>query len=277
MRFEPFEPQQPHEPVGAIFAPKPSKDDYGATDLIKDLLTYLNTRLRLPETSDLPVGPYLDMLIDISEMETEYLQDFRETKNAVTLSDLDRHMLRVGEFPEYVKEWLENASDDSISNDTYYCIIYHIYNDPFMWSLFNERLPPKVLVSNMSESSVSSAPRGPLLPIYIVRARMGLALSSLGIQISANGFLTIYHAVSHICTQANDYKEDTFNELLQSIPVDQVNETPLHQLGLKLISVIVYEFVNQPRESTISYNEAVKAILDNSRWPHFLKYLSSPD
>ena len=280
MLFEPFEPQQRHDSVGAVFSKvkNPGPDIYGATALINDLLQYLQTRLRMTQTSNLPVGPLLDQLIDTSEMEPEYLQDFEETKNSLTLSDLDRRMLLVGEFSDYIKEWLENAADDSISNDTYYCILYHVYNDPFMWSLFQEVLPPKVLVADSTEFSISSPNhRGPLLPINIIQARIGLALSSLGIRIEANGFLTICHAVTHICVNANNLTEVQFTQLLQSIPVDLVNETPLHQLGLKLITVIVYEFASIPRESTIVYKETLKAILDNTRWPHFRKHLSESD
>ena len=280
MSFEPFEPQKPHEPVGAVFSKvtKPGSDVYGATILINELLQHLQTRLRITETSNLPVGPLLDQLIDISEMEAEYLQHFEETKNSLILSDLDRRMLLVREFSDYIKEWLENTSDDSISNDTYYCIIYHVYNDPFMWSLFQEVLPPKILVADNSESLIASPKhRGPLLPINIVQARMGLALSSLGIRMEANGFLAIYHAVTHICVKANDLTERQFTELLESIPVNLVNETPLHQLGLKLITVIVYEFASIPRESTIFYKATLKAILDNSRWLHFKRHLSELD
>jgi hypothetical protein len=280
MSFEPFEPHKPHEPVGAVFSKvtKPGSDVYGATTLINELLQHLQTRLRITETSNLPVGPLLDQLIDISEMEAEYLQDFEETKNSLILSDLDRRMLLVGAFSDYIKEWLENASDDSISNDTYYCIIYHVYNDPFMWSLFQEVLPPKILVADNSESLIASPKhRGPLLPINIVQARMGLALSGLGIRMEANGFLAIYHAVTHICVKANDLTEREFTELLESIPVNLVNETPLHQLGLKLITVIVYEFASIPRESTIFYKATLKAILDNSRWLHFKRHVSELD
>ena len=232
----------------------------------------------MTQSSNLPVGPLLDELIDTSKMEPEHLQDFEDTKNSLTLSDLDRRMLRVGEFSDYIKEWLENAADDSISNDTYYCIIYHVYNDPFMWSLFQEVLPPKVLVADGTQSLILSPKhRGPLLPINIIQARIGLALSSLGIRIEANGFLTICHAISHICVKANNLTQVQFTQLLQSIPVDLVNETPLHQLGLKLITVIVYEFASIPRESTILYKATLKAILHNSRWPHFRKHLSESE
>ena len=281
MPFEPFEPQQGHDPVGAVFSrvKNPGPDIYGATALINELLQYLQTRLRMTQTSNLPVEPLLDQLIDTSEMEPEYLQDFEETKNSLTLSDLDRRMLLVSEFPDYVKEWLENAAEDIIrSDDTYYCIIYHVYNDPFMWSLFQEMLPPKVLVEDRTQSLISSPKhRGPLLPINIIQARVGLALSSLGIRIESNGFLTICHAVTHICVKANNLTEVEFTQLLQSIPVDLVNETPLHQLGLKLITIIVYEFASQPRESTIVYRATLKAILDNTRWPHFRKHFTEAD
>ena len=283
MPFEPFEPQQCHDSVGAVISrvKNPGPDIYGATALINDLLQYLQTQLRMAQTSNLPVGPLLDELIDTSEMEAEYLQDFEETKNALTLSDLDRRMLRVGEFSDYIKEWLENAADDSISDDTYYCIIYHVYNDPFMWSLFQQVLPPKVLVADRTPGlhleQGGPLNRGPLLPINIIQARVGLALSSLGIRIEANGFLAICHAVTHICVKANSLTEVQFTQLLQSIPVDLVNETPLHQLGLKLVTVIIYEFADRPRESTIVYKETLKAILDNTRWSHFRTHLSEPE
>jgi hypothetical protein len=144
-----------------------------------------------------------------------------------------------------------------------------------MWSLFRKHLPSAILVTNpkdASNNSESTGSRGTIVPMHIVNAKLGLALSSLGVRINGNGFLAIYAAMTAICRLTDGFTDAEFKVLLDSIPVDLVNESPLHQLGLKLVSIISYEFVNRPAGSTIVYHETLKAILENSRWPYFQRY-----
>jgi hypothetical protein len=276
MPYQSVEPHASHESVGSVLPPKKTTmyDESGATELIKMLLADLQERLNMTdETLNTPILPLLDQRIEMEELSPESLQSFEETRKLYT--EDNGHIVTIEEFVHNVQDWLHMSFDADDFEDAYYSVICNIYFEPFMWSLFNKHLPSAILVTNPKDAlnnSESAGPRGTIVPMHIVNAKLGLALSSLGVRINGDGFLAIYAAMTAICRLTHSFTDADFKVLLDSIPVDLVNESPLHQLGLKLVSVITYEFADRPAGSTIVYRETLKAILGNSRWPYFQPY-----
>ena len=276
MSYQAVEPHARHETVGSVLPPKktPMYDESGANELIKILISDLEGRLNMTnETLNTPILPLLDQQIEMGELSPESLQSFSDTRKLYT-EDNER-IITIEEFIHNVEEWLHMAFEADDFSDAYYSVICNIYLEPFMWCLFRKHLPSVLLVTNPKDASnntESQSPRGTIVPMHIVNAKLGLALSSLGVRINGDGFLAIYAAMTAICRLTDGFTDADFKVLLDSIPVDLVNESPLHQLGLKLVSIISYEFVNRPAGSTIVYHDTLKAILENSRWPYFQRY-----
>ena len=268
-----------HIGAKSVGAPRPrgphetSSDYSGKDQLVRALISGLRERWHLTaETQGQPILPWLDLKIGIDpgiRDDARTLEWYQEVREEYTEDNptIDEFVCKVDDYLN-----VEIISNDSY-NDESYGLIYEICRNPFIWSIFKEDLPPLILVDQPEDALDAHSTRGMIVSMDVASTKIGLALSSLGICLNGDAFLAIYAAMAAICRLANSFTDEEFKVLLDSIPVDLVDAPALHQLGMKLITIIVYEFVDRPPGSMIVYREALKAILENSRWPYFQQYL----
>lgn len=246
------------------------------SEIVKEYTEYLKTLVKSQFYNDKIEKHLTNFTVEEGlGRNSETFEQYNSTKNEI-LDGVET----VNDFIMSVSSWLSTRwqlQKTIYLSDRCYVTIYHIFSNPFIWTIFKYKVPPLSLVdfNAIPNTEQDHYFRGVLPTISLAKDSITLALNKYNITLSGTASDAIISVVRWSCFALNSMTDNEIKFLIGKENNESLGDDTSALLFYKLLSIIIEDLINKSlNKKFICYKDAIQSILNNSLWPHFNEILS---